>query len=30
MSPDPGENVLTDHAMQELTGDRGGGVAPRF
>ena len=28
MSPDPGGNVLADHAMQDLTGERGGRVAP--
>ena len=26
MSPDPGGNVLTDHVMQDLTGERGGRV----
>jgi len=27
VSPDPGGNVLTDHAMQDLTGEWGGRVA---
>jgi len=27
VSPDPGGNVLTDHVMQDLTGERGGRVA---
>jgi len=26
VSSDPGGNVLTDHAIQDLTGDRGGRV----
>jgi len=27
VSPDAGGNVLTDHVMQDLTGERGGRVA---
>jgi len=26
VSPDPGGNVLTDHVMQDLMGERGGRV----
>ena len=30
MSPDPGGNVLTDHVMEDFTGERGGRVASCF